>query len=749
MAMFALQRSYKYMMYATKQPSLRIKQADLKCKNGCGYYGNPDWEGYCSKCYRSTLEKDRHHRKSNSDQSRSPVAGFSKFEEKKRQQTDKKSKYLNFAPVFRRTSAAKDVGRPERHHEPRHTNPELEKLEIEYMSTYIHLGRHVRDDFFKFVKFFNASIKNEMNARPIEEVAVVAQKYYNFFSNRINTHEIYAKVEQDVKDHLIDFFEKFSMTTLYGILFCPPTTNDEEKDLTIQRRIRQLSWVNAHHLDCCISETSMEVRDLVYAAITHLLGMDSVKAPQEKLSYVVRCCQSVVEVLQHCQGGPVSADEFLPALIFVVLKANPARLKSNILYVTRFCNDTRLMQGEGGYYFTNLCCAVSFIENLTAESLNMPEEEFQGYMSGAITSVSAWESALVACEGMHQLCEHLAQLKGLSERMDEVQDGTQILRESMEAFKREINSKVTEIRESTPLIIKPRKIPIALDKQDSNTTNLPSPIAPIVVTGSMEPVSIPITIDTVGDDTEGIENPPAITHFYARNLATQELNLSDSKRSKLQLDITPCLPADSLTQSQSNELLAYDTQSLDGFITPDDGSLLGLSNINYDIDLSDLSADNSAADEITPEKRKSPNFTVDPFSPISAPCNISQSPLIPSSAATTSSFYTEQTKVENFVLPFKPEEPSILDENRSASPVNLSSAIKPHMPQYSGFSMRGVQIPSIPCNTGDYSSLNLAQRREDNDDEVDDASSDKKEEKSNGKVVKVLGGVLDTFDKLF
>ncbi|KAK9496823.1 hypothetical protein O3M35_012952 [Rhynocoris fuscipes] len=476
-------------MYATKKASLRIDESYLMCKSlNCEFYGNEEWDGYCSQCHREQLQRKRKKeaafetvdRESLREKHKTSIAGFTKFEEKKRGQSEKKNKILKLG-VFRKSPNSKG-GRSEGIFGP--DTKEAEVIHSEYQELFDKVGETVETDIHKYISLFYKKIVAEIDNPncSIEDLSERTQNFYQKLTKRIEENFIYRDVSSDCREQLLDYTEKHAMTCLYRLLFCPPTTTDEDKDLNIQKRIRQLNWVSAKHVDCQIDETNTDVHDLVYSSITELLGMDSAKAPQDKLGCVVRCCRKILALMQKCVGGPASADDFLPALIFVVLKANPARLKSNINYVTRFCNASRLMSGEGGYYFTNLCCAVSFIENLTAESLNMQEDEFRQYMEGKILPSSTWDSALIMCEGMHLMAENAAIFSDLRKRHEVVMNEIVALKEEMLKFQDEIMEKVDQLREDVPLELRPIREPTNLDAENPDIPDLPPPLSPQVVT---------------------------------------------------------------------------------------------------------------------------------------------------------------------------------------------------------------------------------------------------------------------------
>ncbi|XP_017886002.1 rab5 GDP/GTP exchange factor [Ceratina calcarata] len=472
-------------MYSTKTPTLRIDEADLKCKNGCGFYGNAEWQGYCSKCHREYLQKQRSQTESHvhgqehdhASSNKSTISAHQKYEEKKGQQ--KKYTLLNIS--FRKP-VAKAQGYQELLYELTKDNPDLEKVKAENRDLIAVIAKTpVEKDVRKCMHSFIIEILQNKDVKRIEELSEITQNFYQMFAKRLENSTKYSDISPEIKEKLLDYVERYAMTLLYRILFCPPFTNDEEKDLAIQKRIRQLNWVSGKNLECRIHETSSEVRELVYTSITDLLNIDSAKAPQEKLSCVIYCCRNIFLMLQQSVGGPASADEFLPALIFIVLKANPARLKSNINFITRFCNASRLMTGEGGYYFTNLCCAVSFIENLTAESLNMDEKDFNAYMSGERVPANTWESALMICESLHLMCEDITLLDELKAKTTEIMNEALNLKEKILQFEEDVKTEVETVLERTPLLIThSQRLPTNLDCEDIESYQLPPPIVPQV-----------------------------------------------------------------------------------------------------------------------------------------------------------------------------------------------------------------------------------------------------------------------------
>ncbi|XP_034276851.1 rab5 GDP/GTP exchange factor isoform X3 [Pantherophis guttatus] len=349
---------------------------------------------------------------------------------------------------------------------------------IEFLKTYNKAGQEI----YKQCKLFLDTMhrKRELS---VEEQSEYAQSLYQNVADKLQTR---WKVPPEKVEKVMDQVEKYIMTRLYKYVFCPETTEDEKKDLAVQRRIRALHWVTPQMLCVPVNEEIPEVSDVVVKAITDIIEMDSKRVPRDKLACITSCSKHIFNAIRTTKAEPASADDFLPTLIYIVLKGNPPRLQSNIQYITRFCNPSRLMTGEDGYYFTNLCCAVAFIEKLDAQSLNLSQEDFDRYMSGQTSPKKQepenWPANV--CVGMRQMYRNLGLLSQLNERQERIVSEAKKLERDLIDWTDGITKEVQEIVEKYPLEIKaPNPALAAIDSENVENDKLPPPLQPQVYAG--------------------------------------------------------------------------------------------------------------------------------------------------------------------------------------------------------------------------------------------------------------------------
>ncbi|KAI6188462.1 hypothetical protein M3Y98_00357500 [Aphelenchoides besseyi] len=370
-----------------------ITEQELLCKKQCGFYGTPQWNGLCSQCWRQHQMEQKRRQDFNKNRS---LLG----QEDRRASVDPTSSLraiIRKSPSVFSPIAAPDSPQPLEYHFTRSSSPDS-----------VAADKQLHD---YLVKTFSQTIAQEVEGvcnaliakliknklASMDDLSMIVQDFYSALPERLAKYT--AKLPSFSSTTLLEHVESFVCVRAYGVLFC--TRSDEEvMDLSLQERIRSLYWVTQGFLDTVLDFESEKVEDLLVDAITEIVDMNSHKVISEKFDCLMRCSAKIFEALRESTKAPASADEFLPVLIYVILKSNPPLMQSNLSFIHRFSLTSRTCRGETGYHFTNLCCAIRFIQDMNAHSLRMPKEEFEAYTSGAKTAPTRTRSHVNAMKSL-------------------------------------------------------------------------------------------------------------------------------------------------------------------------------------------------------------------------------------------------------------------------------------------------------------------------------------------------------------
>ncbi|EEH55402.1 uncharacterized protein MICPUCDRAFT_34555 [Micromonas pusilla CCMP1545] len=228
-------------------------------------------------------------------------------------------------------------------------------------------------ELVKSIKGFIASFDDAAVARDSDADGARVQEFLRETERAFRGHPAWRGASQEELDASGEGLEKYLMTKLYPKTFAVAPDDVAADDFLGARVAALASFVRPEHLDIPTRFHSDASWSL---ARNELCKMNNFKAPRDKLVCVLNTCRIVNNLLNATHGptSPPGADDFLPALIYVVLRSNPAALESNARFISRFRLESRLAS-EAAYFFTNLQSATRFLSSCDASAFTGLEKE--------------------------------------------------------------------------------------------------------------------------------------------------------------------------------------------------------------------------------------------------------------------------------------------------------------------------------------------------------------------------------------
>eukprot|EP00039_Didymoeca_costata_P011494 m.161865 g.161865 ORF g.161865 m.161865 type:complete len:870 (-) comp15192_c0_seq20:1020-3629(-) len=195
----------------------------------------------------------------------------------------------------------------------------------------------------------------------LDEKSGILSDFMDDMYEKMAADPTFADASPEELEESRTLMEKRFMCHVYQFVFFPHETAEVSNNLFHRHIAEDLQHISADHPSLQIREECRAEMPWP-AAQEALLRMNAYKSPADKLSCIVQCCSSLMELLQ-LGGRSAGADDFFPLLVFVILKANPPDLLATIQFIN-FFGRSAITSGEGSYWFAQFQTAVTFIQSI-------------------------------------------------------------------------------------------------------------------------------------------------------------------------------------------------------------------------------------------------------------------------------------------------------------------------------------------------------------------------------------------------
>jgi len=253
-------------------------------------------------------------------------------------------------------------------------DPEEKPVKFDFQIFLKHLRNKKADPVIRYIKSFLRNFNQKQWTADEQSKLIIDFK--DFIVERMKEYEPFSLMNKNDFENSISGVEKLIITKLFEQIYSPEISSskidpshkqDLEYDDILETNYKEFEHLTAEELDVDQLIVS-KGGQFIDRAGSELNKMNNFKTPRAKIICILNCCKILFELIKKNEQSQ-NADEFLPLLIYTVLKTKISNLYSNLMFIDRFCfNKTSEVQ----YYLVSLNATAEYIKKLSESAPSSP-----------------------------------------------------------------------------------------------------------------------------------------------------------------------------------------------------------------------------------------------------------------------------------------------------------------------------------------------------------------------------------------